>query len=56
MFLPDKFVVQNIVVHDARPEISEQVKQYVSEVVREKATSFPRIRMIRFQVSIMSGR
>ncbi len=40
MFLPDKFVVQNIVVHDARPEISEQVKQYVSEVVREKATMF----------------
>lgn len=41
-FLPDKFIVQNIVVTDTRADIASQVQEYVHGIVGEKAQLFGR--------------
>jgi hypothetical protein len=41
-FLPDQFVIREVVVSNTRPEVAQQIENYVKEVVQNKAKLFGR--------------
>ncbi|MDO8512240.1 MAG: hypothetical protein Q7S57_03115 [bacterium] len=40
VFLPEQFMVKNVVVSNTRPEVAQQIKNYVQEVVQNKSKLF----------------
>lgn len=40
IFLPDQFMIKNVVVSNTRPEVAQQIQKYVQDVVQNKSKLF----------------